>query len=357
MARNQIGPAARAATRALTARALHRSAWQRDGIAVGVALLSGLIALRIGANAFMAIDISARGGTVLWWQCAAGNILVLLAFSSWTAARRLAVVRSAKRHAPWLSRLPSGRRFSRRCTNRALFARAGFVGPLGAGIAMIVAASIFVPNRGFLVLFGTFYCLFAIILPPVVAHTADRLELGEERLEILQLIGLLAILVASPDIAPGDGGVAVVLFRRPIPAIPMQVLGLSIAAGLSPLPVIILMDVYERLGRRAIGRVPRSGLLVWYRRLCAGPWVLVYIIMLPIFLSENLEDASRRWTATAVAVGVLVWLVGVIGKMDQTLEYQWSRPLARRRRLATLAPMVGIHLVLAVIATVPSLCR
>jgi hypothetical protein len=196
-----------------------------------------------------------------------------------------------------------------------------------------------------------------VFLPAAVALALNRLDLGEEQFETLQLVGLLTILAARIDIASADGGVVAVMFYRTIPAVPLVTVGLTLAAGLSPLVAGLLLAAYDRVGRRISSRVPRSALLVWYRRVSTGPWTLVFLVMLPFVFSENLRDPSRRWIAFAVAAGVMGWLVGIVGKMDQTLEYRWNRRLAHPGRFRILAPMIAVHLALAVLATVPAILR
>jgi hypothetical protein len=357
MARTPLGPAARSLARTLTGRALHRTQWHHSSVALIVALLTGQIVIRMAANLLMAIDISARGGSVQAWQFAAAHGIALVALAAWTASRRVGATRAAVGHAPGLIRRPSGVAFERRGARHALFAHAAFVGPVGAGILLFVTAAVISPNPGGLLSLAVPFVLISLVLPPAVAFASNRLGIGDHQFETLQLIGLLAILAANLDVAPGDGGVVIVMFYRTIPAVPIVMAGLTLAAGLSPLVAALLLAAYDRVGRKISTRVPRSALLVWYRRITTGPWTLVYLVMLPVIVSENLLESSRRWIAFAVAVGVVGWFVGILGKMDQTLEYRRNRKLVHRGRFRILAPMMAVHLALALLATLPAMFR
>ena len=341
----------RALAGSIVRRAVHRSSWGSGGAATVTALLAGIIAVRVGANVLMAVDISLRGGTVAAGQFAAVHGLFLLSACTWTAPRRAAAVRSAL-SVPALHPHPA---FTRMCVTRAVAGRAAYVVPVLVALAFaVVAALVEAPLQNAL-LAGVIGV--SALLPLLVSRMGTVLRLGPDQLGTVELVGLLLLLAANPDLAPGDGAVATVLFSRTLPAgLPARA-GLMAIAGLLPLLPMAVFRGYESLARIAVRRTPRRVLLTWYRRLCVAPWMVIFACMTPIVVSGSLAGDSRRWIGLTVGTGLLGWLVVVVGTIDQTLEYRWNRPVARRGRARLLVPVMLVHLALTAAVVVPALIR
>jgi hypothetical protein len=320
-------------------------------------LLWGVLAVRVGANVLMAVDISIRGGSVDLVQFAAVHGIFLCGLCSWSAVRRAAVVQEALA-VPMLAALPGGRvqAFVRSCRLRAVAGRPSYGVPVAAAIAASVVAIAFGDNHlAALALVGIF--AVCALFPFLVAHLGTVMGVGADGMAGVELIGLLLLLSANPDLAPAGGSVGTVIFYRTITPRPLVIAALTAGWSLLPVVPMLLLRIASLITNRAARRASRRPLMAWYRRLCLVPWIVIAVVMVPITFSGSVAESSRRWVAAVVGGALIGWLVAVIAAIDQTLEYQWNRPIARRRSAGPLLPLVAVHLLITAVVVGPALVR
>lgn len=326
------------------ARQFARESLRRDrrnppAIAIGTAFLAGVLAVRVGANAFIAVDVMLRGGVVLLPQVALTHAVFLSGLVAWTAPFRWRLVSSGIGATSFAGRLRCSQRFIRRSRFSASFGRASFVVPFAASIVACILGSDPV------LLAMPVVSVLAVV---VTARLLDALSVPSDLVSLLQVLGLVLLFAANIDIGPGGSGAVAVLFGREFTVDVGPVLIWCIALVGSPVPAAILALAVTRLLDASRSGIPRRPVLRWYWRLTGGSWIPVYALAVPAALSQQLSAAAHRWIVGGIVAYAVGLLLSVLIRVDLALGFSLNRPLGGSTAVV-LRPIVAAHALLTAV--------
>lgn len=316
-----------------------------------------MLVVRLGANMFIAWDVSRRGGTVDIAQFAAWHAVFFLCLAVWNGTARVSVV-VRRLETPFFHDSVRFSRFRRRASFLALI-RASFLIPvcgsvvlfsLGAGAAAAAQSSdvLSATAAGPMGMAAVLTVPVALAVPFAVSRMLLGLRLSVDSLRLIQLSGVVILMAINPDFGrSGDQAVTTVMMT-PLPAagaIPLTV-GATALFGV-PLAIGAAIHIGNRARRSVSNRPVRKPMLRLYSHLAGGTWIGLYVAMLPGFLSSNIRSPGLVVYLVAFCVSVVLFGGSTLVRTELILGRWWCGSIVQPSHRRLLLPVAAVHVALA----------
>ena len=344
--KKQVGELARALYRRATHRLLANPL-----LGTFTAFLSVLLLIRIAANLYLAIRLSLAGSNIDAVQIASAHFILLSSYMVWIGALASFRIGSAVSGTCFIDFARYGPRFRSRFMRRIAFLRPMNVTALALMVFTTACFSLLCGNwpgivvRAWVALASTYV---GIALVTAVASWSAPSQFEIRKLEMLYLLLLVAL---NPDIGSFDDRVGVFFggLYWPFSHLWMVLMAVGLPVMLALLVLLVVKTASSVGGsfRRQFSLRPMAG---WYWRLLRiRSWVLLYVVITPIFVSHMIAANTKRWTlALSILFSSAAYLY-YIAHCENTLHDKWRCSLADRGSMRLIARPLLVHFVLMMI--------
>ena len=315
------------------------------------AFLTLLFLVRIGANLYIFIDLSSKGSNTDALQIAGAHSVFLFAYMVWVGAPASLRISLALPPLCFVSFAPYGRRFRSEFVGRIAFLR-----PMNlASVLIILSTAIFVSISSGCwrsIAAGTLIVLASLTVAAfIVTAVARRCLQSRAEIQIMEILYLLLLVSLNPDIGSFAGRLSILFrgiyyFRFSIPEVGCAV-ALIVVVALFVLFFQKALSAMNNLFRRRISLSPMER---WYWRFVRiRSWALLYLVVIPVFVSSGVSTATKRWTLVfSMLFGAASYLY-FISHCENNLNEKWRCSLADRGNLRLIARSVVVHFILMTI--------
>lgn len=315
------------------------------------AFLTVLYLIRIGANLYIFIDLSNKGSNVDALQIAAAHNVFLFAYAVWVGAPASLRISLALPSLCFVNFAPQERRFRSRFVGRTAILRPM---NLASVLIMLSTAIFFSINSGCWrsIAAGTLIVLASLIVAVfIVTAVARRCLQTRAEIQLTEILYLLLLVSLNPDIG-SSGGRASILFRG-IHHFRFSILEIGCAVALIvivALLVLLLFRVSSAANRLFRRRISLSPMERWYWRfLRIRTWALLYLVVVPVFISRTIPPGVKRWTLVLSTLFGAASYLYFISDCENNLNEKWRCSLADRGNIRLIARSLVVHLMLMTI--------
>ncbi len=310
------------------------------------AFLTLLFLVRIAANLYLVIDLSKKGSTLDAVQIASVHFILLSAYIVWVGSLATLRISLSLPRLCFVNFSPRGRRFRSRFLRQISLLRpmnmasASIILLTAFILSMICANWRFVVVRALVVLCSTFTG-FVIVIAVASWSLSRRSEI-----QIIEMLYLIFLVAVNPDIGFTDNRVSIFFGGRHYSF--HGILDVAATIGLIvmlALLILLLVRVLSSMGNRLRRQLPLRPMERWYWRfLRIRSWVLLYMVVIPVFISSFTTVSTKRWAfVLSILFGVASYLY-FIAQCETTLHEKRRCSLFDKGNLRLIARSVLIHI-------------
>jgi hypothetical protein len=331
-------------------RGMQRSLWNPT-IGTFRAFITFIFLVRIAADIFIVVNIAGKGAQINTVQIASVILVFLAAYAVCIESLATFRVSFALPQLSFIDITPGARRFKNRFLRHVAIYR-----PMNIVIMafILIAAVLFSAVSGS---WSTIAIRALVVLCCVLAgataiiSVASRIRPGRSDLQIFEILFLLILIALNPDIRSYNDQVVIIFSGFYISFEKTWQVGTAIGLVTSGVLAVLLLTkirpVFGTYFRRRTTFSPMEG---WYWRFVrVKNWVLYYLIVIPMLISELIPRGTSRWVLILFEILTAVSYLYFIASSENSLREKWRYSLFEKGNVRLIMKSGMIHIVLMLV--------
>jgi hypothetical protein len=311
------------------------------------AFLTLLLLIRIAANFYMVVRLSNTNPNIDAVQIASAHFVFLSAYAVWVGTLGSCRIALALPRYCSIDFALHARRFRSMFLRRVVLFRPMTVAYLSIMLLTALISSAICGS------WGSIFCRYLIVLLStfaaviVVTALSSRSFPSRSELQILETLYLLFLLVLNPDIGSSKGVIRISFLSGSLRYSFSNLWQVGSAVGVIFILALLVLFLLRgltgvsKLFRRQISFSPMER---WYWRfLRIRSWVILYVIVTPIFISSAVSQSTKRWTLVLSILFAVASYLYFISHCENTLHEKWRCSLFDRGNSRLLARTILNH--------------